>query len=82
MPTAEAPGTESAQAPATISGDGSTVSADAGGVTIDGTRLNVNAAMVNINSAMVTTSGVLRANTLIADSVVSSTYTPGVGNLQ
>ena len=81
-PTAEAPATESAQAPATISGDGSTVSADAGGVTIDGTRLNVNAAMVNINSAMVTTSGVLRANTLVADSVISSTYTPGVGNLQ
>jgi hypothetical protein len=81
-PAGEAPGMEGAQAPATISGDGSTVSADAGGVTIDGTRLNVNAGMVNINSAMVTTSGVLRANTLVADSVISSTYTPGVGNLQ
>lgn len=84
IPTAEgeAPAAEAGQAPTTISGDGSTVSADASGVTIDGTRLSVNAAMVNINSAMVTTSGVLRTNTLMADNVVASTYTPGVGNVQ
>jgi hypothetical protein len=82
-PTAEAggPAPEAGQAPATISGDGSTVRADAGGVTIDGARLSVNAGMVNINSAMVTTSGVLRTSTLLADSVVASTYSPGVGNV-
>jgi cytoskeletal protein RodZ len=78
----EAPTGEAGQAPTTISGDGSTVSADAGGVTIDGARLSVNAATVNINSAMVTTSGVLRTNTLMADNVVASAYTPGVGNVQ
>lgn len=81
-PETEAPVAEAGQAPTTISGDGSTVSADAGGVTIDGARLSVNAGMVNINSAMVTTSGVLRTSTLMADNVIASTYTPGVGNVQ
>jgi hypothetical protein len=80
-PGTEAPATEAGQAQTTISGDGSTVSTDAGGVTIDGARLSVNAAAVNINSPMVTTSGVLRTDTLIADSVVGSSYTPGAGNV-
>jgi cytoskeletal protein RodZ len=80
-PEAEAPAAEAGQAPAAISGDGGTVTTDASGVTIDGARLSVNAAAVNVNSPMVTTSGVLRTDTLIADSVVGSSYTPGAGNV-
>jgi hypothetical protein len=80
-PEAEAPAAEASPAPAAISGEGSTVTTDASGVTIDGARLSVNAAAVHVNSPMVTTSGVLRTDTLIADSVVGSSYTPGVGNV-
>ena len=78
-PGLQAPGTSAGNQ---IGGDGSSVRADGGGVTIDGGQLTVSTGMVNLNSAVVTTSGVLRAPTLIADTVVATAYTPGVGNVQ
>lgn len=43
--------------------------------------LTVEAAMVTVNSAMSTFNGVVKADTVIATTVVGSTYTPGAGNL-
>lgn len=44
--------------------------------------VDVTAPMVNVNAAMSTFSGVVEAQTVIADSfVISPAYTPGVGNL-
>jgi uncharacterized protein involved in type VI secretion and phage assembly len=45
-------------------------------------EVDVTAPMVNVNAAMSTFSGVVEAQTVIADSfVISPAYTPGVGNL-
>jgi hypothetical protein len=78
--TGEAP-TEAAAQGNAISGDGSSVRADAGGVTIEGARLGVNAGTVALNAGMVEVSGVLRTPTIIADTVMGASYTPGAGNV-
>jgi len=70
---AESPSEESAT-PTQITNGGATVSTEGGVVNISG-------GMVNVDSALVTTSGVLRTSTLMADTVVASTYTPGAGNI-
>jgi len=79
--TSEAP-TEAAGQGNAISDGGSSVRADAGGVTIDGARLGITAGMVSMDAPLVTTSGIIRTQTIIADNVVGTTYTPGVGNVQ
>ena len=43
--------------------------------------LEVTAAMVTVNAAMSTFSGVVKADAVITNSVVSPSYTPGVGNI-
>lgn len=43
--------------------------------------LDVTAAMVTVNAAMSTFSGVVKADTVITNSVVSASYTPGAGNV-
>ena len=43
--------------------------------------LEVTAAMVTVNAAMSTFSGVVKADAVITISVVSPSYTPGVGNI-
>jgi uncharacterized protein involved in type VI secretion and phage assembly len=43
--------------------------------------ISVTAAVVTVSAGMTTFSGVVQASTIIASSVVSSSYTPGVGNL-
>ena len=43
--------------------------------------LNVTAAMVNVDAAMSKFTGVVKAETIITNAVVSSTYTPGAGNI-
>ena len=43
--------------------------------------LDVTAAMVTVDAAMSTFSGVVKADTVITNSVVSSSYTPGAGNV-
>jgi hypothetical protein len=79
--TSEAPA-EAAQTPSQISADGSSVRADSGGVAIDGARLGITAGMVSMDAPLVTTSGIIRTQTIIAENVVGTTYTPGVGNIQ
>ncbi len=43
--------------------------------------LDVTAAMVTVNAAMSSFSGVVKADTVITNSVVSASYTPGAGNI-
>lgn len=57
-----------------ISNGGSIVRVTPGTVEISGGIVNVNAAMTNVN-------GLLKTNTLMADSVIASSYTPGAGNI-
>jgi uncharacterized protein involved in type VI secretion and phage assembly len=57
-----------------VSGSGTTM-------TIDGTLVTLNATAVTVNAPLVTFSGIIQANTVMATSVVSSAYTPGVGNI-
>jgi len=60
--------------PSEISNGGSSVSATPGGV-------DVNRPMINLHAGVVNADGVVRASTIIADSVIASSYTPGAGNL-
>lgn len=50
-------------------------------VEVTATQVNVSAAMVQVDAAMSDFSGVVKCNTLIATSVVSTSYTPGAGNV-
>jgi len=53
----------------------------AGTVKVQASRVEVSAGMVDVNSAFSKFSGVVQCQTLIATSVVSSSYTPGAGNI-
>jgi uncharacterized protein involved in type VI secretion and phage assembly len=50
-------------------------------VKIEAATVEVSAGMVQVDSAMAKFSGVVQCQTLIATSVVSSSYTPGAGNV-
>ncbi|HEY6568643.1 MAG TPA: hypothetical protein VIZ22_00040 [Candidatus Limnocylindrales bacterium] len=52
-----------------------------GAVTSDGGTTTITGAVINLDSAMTQTSGVIRAGTIIADSVVAASYSPGAGNV-
>jgi hypothetical protein len=55
---------------------------DATGVAITtAAKLTINAPSLTINAAMTQFSGVVQANTVITDSVVANSYTPGTGNI-
>jgi len=68
---------------------GTTMTIDSQGVTIDTSlNLKVQASMVSISASMVTVdagvskfSGVVQADSIITDSIVSASYTPGAGNI-
>ena len=64
-----------AQAGPTSLGDGSASVTAAGGV------VKVQGSMVELDAGMVRVGGVLQADTIVADSVVASNYTPGAGNV-
>ena len=49
-------------------------------VTSDGGTTTIRGAHVTIDAPMTETAGVFRADTIIADNVVGSNYTPGAGN--
>jgi hypothetical protein len=69
-------------APAEVSGPGGHVSANGGGLELSSNGpLTISAPMVQLNSAFVQSSGVLQTDTLVATSVVASSYTPGAGNM-
>jgi uncharacterized protein involved in type VI secretion and phage assembly len=50
-------------------------------LTVNAPAITLNGAAVTVNSALATFSGVVNCQTLITTSVVSSSYTPGAGNI-
>lgn len=50
-------------------------------VTVSASMVEVTAGSVNVNSGMSSFSGVVKCATLITQSVVSTSYTPGAGNI-
>jgi len=52
-----------------------------GNVKVQASQVEVNASMVQVNSGMSKFSGVVQCDTLISNAVVSSSYTPGAGNI-
>lgn len=64
----------------TLDSSGVTVTAS-GTVSVQASTVDVSAGSVSVNAGMSTFSGVVKADTLIATTVVASTYTPGAGNI-
>ena len=68
---------------------GTTVTYDTQGVTINtsmnvkvqATMVEISASMVTVNAGMSRFNGVVQADTVITNSVVSASYTPGAGNI-
>ncbi|ALP53817.1 hypothetical protein Tel_12110 [Candidatus Tenderia electrophaga] len=68
---------------------GTTVTYDPQGVTVNtgmnvkvqATQVEISASMVTVNAAMSRFSGVVQCDTLISNSVISASYTPGAGNI-
>jgi uncharacterized protein involved in type VI secretion and phage assembly len=50
-------------------------------LTISASTVEVSAGMVTVNSGMSKFSGVVQADTVISNTVISATYTPGAGNI-
>ena len=50
-------------------------------VTVNASTVAVSASMVTVDAAMSKFSGVIKCDTLITNSVVSTSYTPGAGNI-
>lgn len=50
-------------------------------VTVTAAEVEVDAGLVEVNAGMAKFSGVVQCDSLIANSVVSSSYTPGAGNI-
>jgi uncharacterized protein involved in type VI secretion and phage assembly len=50
-------------------------------VTVSASNVEVSAGMVTVNAGMSKFSGVVQADTVITNSVVSASYTPGAGNI-
>jgi hypothetical protein len=70
--------------------NGNSVKMESSGITVNssskvtintGASVEVNASTVTVNAGMSTFSGVVQASTVITNSVVSSSYTPGAGNI-
>jgi uncharacterized protein involved in type VI secretion and phage assembly len=52
-----------------------------GKVTINASTMEISAGMLTVNAGMSKFSGVVQCDTLISNSVVSASYTPGAGNV-
>jgi uncharacterized protein involved in type VI secretion and phage assembly len=63
-----------------LASSGITVTASAK-VTVQASTVEVSAGMVTVNAGMSRFSGVVQADTVITNSVVSASYTPGAGNI-
>lgn len=50
-------------------------------VTVNASQVAVSAGMVTVDAAMSSFSGVVKADTVICNSIVSASYTPGAGNI-
>jgi phage baseplate assembly protein V len=65
----------------TVNAVGALSVAAAGPVSISSAVANVTSSVLNVNAAVTSFSGIVTAPTVVAGSVVSPLYTPGVGNL-
>jgi uncharacterized protein involved in type VI secretion and phage assembly len=63
-----------------LESSGVTVNASAK-VTVTASLVEVSASMLTVNAGMSKFSGVVKADTVISNSVVSASYTPGAGNI-
>ncbi len=50
-------------------------------VTVNASTMEISAGMVTVNAGMSKFSGVVQCDTLISNSVISASYTPGAGNI-
>jgi uncharacterized protein involved in type VI secretion and phage assembly len=74
---------------AIVDSNGNSVTLDASGVTVSASaKVTVNASLISMSAGMVTVdaamskfSGVVQADTVISNSVISASYTPGAGNI-
>ncbi|MFQ5436733.1 MAG: hypothetical protein ACE5FD_17895 [Anaerolineae bacterium] len=73
-PNVQKEGDDDGSAPSEIKAGGNRVQVTAGGINITGPNVRVNAALADF-------SGIVRSRSLITDSVVASTYSPGAGNI-
>ena len=72
-----------------VDSNGNSVKLDAGGVivtaaakvTVNASLISMSAGMVTVDAAMSKFSGVVQADTVISNSVISASYTPGAGNI-
>lgn len=72
-----------------VDSNGNSVKFESAGVTVNASaKVTINASTVDISSGMVTVnagmskfSGVVQCDTLISNSVISASYTPGAGNI-
>lgn len=64
----------------TLESSGITITASAK-VTINASTAEISAGQLTVNAGMSTFSGVVKADTVIATSVVGTSYTPGAGNI-
>ena len=72
-----------------VDSNGNSVKMEASGITVTASvKVTINASMVEVSASMVTVnagmskfSGVVQADTVITNSVVSASYTPGAGNI-
>jgi uncharacterized protein involved in type VI secretion and phage assembly len=73
-----------------VDGNGSSLKLDSSGITITtslkltvkaDSMVEVTAGMVTVNAGMSKFSGVVQCDTLISNSVISASYTPGAGNI-
>lgn len=68
---------------------GTTVTLDSGGLTVDtslnvkvqATTVSVSASMLTVDAGISKFSGVVKADTVITNSCIASSYTPGAGNI-
>jgi hypothetical protein len=63
-----------------LESSGITITASAK-VVVNASQLEISAGMVKVDAGMAKFSGVVQADTLIANSVIASSYTPGTGNI-
>ena len=63
-----------------LSASGMTVNASAA-VTVNASRVEVSAGLLTVNAGMSRFSGVVQCDTMISNSVISASYSPGAGNV-
>ena len=50
-------------------------------VVVNASQVEVSAGMVTVNAGMSKFSGVVQADTVITNTIIAATYTPGAGNI-